>query len=195
MSAVSSLRPVSATRTRATPASRRAAPVAGPLIELLDQLAVVVGSLTPRQYAGKPAFLADSSIGSHVRHCLDHVAALVAAAGTGRLDYDRRERGTPLEQDPAAALERIHQLKSGLARLTAGQMQEPVSLDAVLSPHDAPVKLTSTLGRELAYVVSHSTHHNAIIGFLVQALGVAVPERFGYAASTVAWMEKALCAR
>ena len=43
----------------------------------------------------------------------------------------------------------------------------------------------STVGRELAYVLSHTIHHNAIIGSMVKALGGVLPERFGYAPSTV----------
>ena len=36
-------------------------------------------------------------IGGHVRHCLDHVSALLASTRTGLCAYDRRQRGTDVE--------------------------------------------------------------------------------------------------
>jgi hypothetical protein len=50
------------------------------------------------------------------------------------------------------------------------------------------------VGRELAFVLSHTVHHNALIAIMAQTLGVPVPARFGYAPSTIAYLEKAECA-
>ena len=50
-----------------------------PLIRLLEQLADVIGRLTESQYAQKPVGVVESSVGGHVRHCLDHVRALIDA--------------------------------------------------------------------------------------------------------------------
>jgi uncharacterized damage-inducible protein DinB len=48
-----------------------------------------------------------------------------------------------------------------------------------------PVEVDTSIGRELAYVLSHTIHHNAIIGAMVKTLGGALPQRFGYAPSTI----------
>jgi len=42
----------------------------------------------------------------------------------------------------------------------------------------------STSARELAFVISHTIHHQAIIAVLLASQGVAVPHRFGVAPST-----------
>jgi hypothetical protein len=42
----------------------------------------------------------------------------------------------------------------------------------------------SSVGREVAFVTSHTVHHNAILGQLLCAHGVHVPLRFGIAPST-----------
>jgi uncharacterized damage-inducible protein DinB len=42
----------------------------------------------------------------------------------------------------------------------------------------------STRARELAFVVSHTIHHQAIIALLMSFQGLAVPAQFGYAPST-----------
>ena len=39
----------------------------------------------------------------------------------------------------------------------------------------------STLGRELAYVNSHTIHHQALIAVLLELAGVPVPDHLGLA--------------
>jgi hypothetical protein len=58
-----------------------------------------------------------------------------------------------------------------------------------------PVEVETTLGRELAFVLSHTVHHNALIDVIAKTLGVLVPDRFGYAPSTIAHLEKSECVR
>ena len=55
----------------------------GPLIRLLRQLSIVVGKLTDSQYTQKPVGVVESSVGGHVRHCLDHVRSLLLAVEPG----------------------------------------------------------------------------------------------------------------
>jgi len=42
----------------------------------------------------------------------------------------------------------------------------------------------STLGRELAFVNSHTIHHQALIAVLLELSGVQVPDHLGLAPST-----------
>ena len=161
-------------------------PAAAPLVRLLDELCHVMGGLTDAQYVQKPVGVMPSSVGGHVRHWLDHVTALLAAVDTGRLSYDHRDRGTPVETERWAALAAITQLTVRLHDLRASVLDRPLDVEILLSADGEPQTFRSTVGRELAYVVSHSVHHNAIIGAMVQTLGGRVPPRFGYAPSTIA---------
>ncbi len=167
----------------ATSTSRHAA--AMPLVRLLDELCTVVGGLTDAQYVQKPVGVMPSSVGSHVRHWLDHVAALLASVQTGRLSYDHRQRGTQVETERWAALAAITGYAAQLGVLTPECFARPLEVEILLTASGMPQTFQSTVGRELAYVVSHSVHHNAIIGAMVQTLGGRVPERFGYAPSTI----------
>jgi uncharacterized damage-inducible protein DinB len=164
-----------------------------PLREALRQLACVIEGLEDEPYRRSPAG-AGGGIGAHVRHCLDLVEALLAAAGDGHLDYDRRQRGSAVERERAAALRDIDRLDAALGRLPEAAMASRIVVSSLLSPEGPPARMESTLGRELAYVISHTTHHNALIGWLVRAFGAEVPLRFGYAAATLAWMEETRCA-
>lgn len=168
---------------------------AAPLREALRQLAEVVAGLDASRYASPPPGLGPGTVGSHVRHCLDHVQALIDATEGGRLDYDRRRRGSAMETDQDAALREMERLDRLLAGLPARVMGRAVTVVCLLDPARPAATLDSTLGRETAYVLSHTTHHNAIIGCLVRAMGGATPARFGYAAATLAAMEAGACAR
>jgi len=85
-------------------------------------------------------------------------------------------------------------MEERLKGLPERAMGRRVVVSSLLSPDRPPALLESTLGRELAYVVSHTTHHSALIGCLVAGMGHQLPERFGYAAATLAWMDRARCA-
>jgi uncharacterized damage-inducible protein DinB len=118
-----------------------------------------------------------------VRHCLDHIAALVTWQPAETLSYDRRVRGTAVECDPAEALRRILRLKAALQRWGGRTIDDPVRITSIVAPGDSVIGW-STLGRELAFVASHTVHHQAVIAVLLSVLGLAVPDRLGYAPST-----------
>jgi hypothetical protein len=167
-----------------TAAGERLAPIAA-LERALEQLAVVVGSMAPEDYCCCLFPGASGSIGQHVRHCLDHVTALVSADSAPCLSYDKRDRGTPIETDPVQALRRIQVLRiKVLVDRWSSRLDEPVCVVTTVA-HDGTVSNTmSTLGRELAFVLDHVIHHQAMIGLLASIQGVAVPHGFGFSPST-----------
>ena len=138
----------------------------------------------PDVYCARFATNVSGSIGEHVRHCLDHVSALLAADPSRTLSYDRRQRGTAVETDPGEALRHILQLKNTLDAWSTRSLDEPLRVMSMLSSSDEPVTGWSTFARELAFVVSHTIHHQATIGILLAIHGYSVPERFGHSPST-----------
>ncbi len=161
--------------------------VSVPLIDILTELRLVLGSLHPTHYTQRMSKLfAHSTIGGHVRHCLDHVRALVDGRETGTIDYDRRERETPIQSDPVLAnheLEHLIHMLTGLAEVDA---EERVAIEVMPTRDGGNIRLFSTVGRELAFVLSHTIHHNATIRGMVVSLGLPVPASLGYAPSTLA---------
>ena len=170
-------------------------PAVVPLVGVLRQTAALLGSLTDEQYALKPVGVVPSSIGGHVRHCLDHVEALLRGAGDGLLDYDRRERGTDVERSRAAALETIRRQERRLLDFPWPNGHRPLRLSVLVSPDAPPAVVVSSLDRELAFALSHTIHHGALIAVMAKLLGVAVPPDFGYAPSTLAHGRRAECVR
>ena len=56
--------------------------IVAPLVALLDQLEWVLRRLDDRQYAAQRALPISGTVGGHVRHCLDHMSALIIGATT-----------------------------------------------------------------------------------------------------------------
>ena len=165
----------------------RARPPVPPFWALWCLLAELEGLLieAPLElYCARFATGVSGSIGEHVRHCLDHVSALLTADPSTPLSYDRRNRGTAVETDPAEALRQIQHLKGALNMWSTRSLDEPIRVTSMLSSSGDAVTGWSTLARELAFVVSHTIHHHAIIGVLLAVHGHPVPERFGHSPST-----------
>ena len=154
------------------------------LWRVLDELESVLLEAPADVYCARFASDVSGSIGEHVRHGLDHVSALLTADSSTTLSYDRRHRGTAVETDPAEALRQIERLKCALETWSTRSLDEPIRVTSIVSSSGDAVTGWSTLARELAFVVSHTIHHQAIIGLLLAVHGRTVPERFGHSPST-----------
>jgi uncharacterized damage-inducible protein DinB len=158
--------------------------------QVLQQVREVLTLIDDEQYVRDPVGVFDCSIGGQVRHVLDHARAFLSAAETGALDYDERERGTDVESQRGVAINEIDELCRRLDRLDTGRLDATVDMRVLLSSADVPVHVCTTLGRELAFVLSHTVHHNAMIAAMVKTLGVECPAFFGYAPATIAFLER-----
>jgi uncharacterized damage-inducible protein DinB len=143
----------------------------------------LVEDLESDTYRATPS-CTSGSIGEHVRHCLDHAHALLSAASRGELTYDSRLRGTAVETDPSAAADGIDRLCLDLEDVDERALQRPLRLRVVTHLDGPATKVATTVGREVTFVVQHTIHHCAMIAVLLERLGIAVPDRFGYAPST-----------
>lgn len=165
-----------------------------PVTRDLAELAALIGRLDDDSYQMKPVGLFTSSVGEHLRHCLDHIDALLRAINSDQLCYDDRRRGTNVETSRSAALSAIDDLRTRARSVPLLDLNRPLILTALLSKSGPTLDVETSLGRELLFVVSHTTHHNAIIGAMAKTLGASIPDDFGVAASTSAFREETQCA-
>jgi uncharacterized damage-inducible protein DinB len=162
-------------------------PVVAPvtaLVRLLDDLRDVVDRVPDDVFARPPAGKSSGSLGAHVRHCLDHVSALLEGAPNGRMSYDHRARGTEAETNRTAALARIRALTEAALNMDPRLLSRCIRLNVKLDARGTSTDVQSTVGRELAFVISHTIHHNATIALLLAEIGTELPNRFGVAPST-----------
>ena len=169
-----------------------AAPVQ-PLLALLDEMRQMIERMDDDTYTLPAPGRVSGGVGSHVRHCLDHVGVLVHAARTGICEYDRRRRGTDVERCRAAAISQIGRLCEQLVAFDDAQLDDPLLVETQIDPKGAMILTRSSMCREVAFVVSHTIHHNAIVAQLLRARGDDVGDRFGLAPATP--REPVPCAR
>lgn len=125
-----------------------------------------------------------STIGGHLRHCLDHYDSFSNGIAEGRVNYDHRMRLPALESETSKALAKIQEVSAVLKGLSEGSPATAllIKMDCGLS---AVTWQSSTVGRELQFLVSHTVHHFAMIGGICRELGVQLESEFGVAPSTI----------
>lgn len=160
------------------------------MVTVLGQVHDLLQSLSQEQFVMNPVGVVQSAIGSHARHCLDHVDAFLSAMTTGHLDFDHRERGTSVETDRLAAIAEVQRVIDGLNALDADTLERPLSMSAQVAEDGQPLTMSTSGLRELTYLLSHTIHHNALVGVMARTIGVQTPARFGYAPATLSFMNE-----
>lgn len=126
-----------------------------------------------------------SPVGAHLRHCVDYYRCFLRGLGSGRVDYDAREREGALETDPGAAAAALGEIAGRLSTLGPRDYSRvlEVKVDTPAAADDAWSR--SSLARELQFLVSHTVHHYALIGLLLRQHGIDPGDEFGVAPSTL----------
>ncbi len=153
-------------------------------ISLLDRLDNDLYSTPVMSFYG-------STVGGHLRHCLDHYESFVSGIESGRIDYDARVRDKDIEVNTETARARIEALITqfeGKMNIAGGRTVE-VKMDC--GGAEEVNWQASTYGRELQFLVSHTVHHFAMMSGLCSALSVELAPDFGMAPSTLRHQAKA----
>lgn len=160
------------------------------VIETLRQGETLLAEISDEHFTRKIPAAFNASIGGHYRHCLDHFRTLLAAAPSGDLNYDQRERGTLIENDRFAALNATRELITGWENLNLFFITRHLSVTCKASYSASGSQLAvSTIGREIMYAVAHAVHHYALIGVMAGIMDAPLPVGFGVAPSTLKHLE------
>lgn len=154
-------------------------------LQTLTQLQHFVSGISAEHY--RQAFGGHRhTLGKHIRHIIDHYDALLgedALPISDMIDYEHRQRDTSLEQLPHLAVQRLAWIGSALQALKREPSRDTMRL--AYPAGETILSLGSSLGRELAFLTSHTIHHMAIIGLLAENLNIELPEEFGVHPSTL----------
>ncbi len=149
-------------------------------LHLLEQ----AQALAAEHYSpGRPPYA--GLVGSHLRHVIEHSEALLFPNLVGSVNYDARPRDADLETSPNLARARLQALQRALTSTAAEDLAAPLQVHGqggIEGEHRFQV--TSSMGRELAFVASHTIHHFAMLVGHCQQHGIPMPEGFGKAAAT-----------
>jgi uncharacterized damage-inducible protein DinB len=156
-------------------------------IRFLAQAVALLTELNDESYRRPAPPYANSGIGAHLRHNLDHYHAFLAGRADGRIDYDAREREPRIETDREYAAQQIRAIIDGLRAIPEADTAQPVTVKMDCDEHEeaAAAWCGSTVGRELQFLLSHTVHHNAIMAMILRLHGCAMEQDFGVAPSTL----------
>ena len=149
---------------------------------LLDQAIDLVDA---HDAPGAPAY--DGIAGPHLRHVIEHYEQFLGVDRGGMLDYDQRLRDPVLESSTGAARERLTEIQRALAFWYGFAAETPVRLRGACGlGGEHSFEVTSTLGRELAFLAGHAVHHFALLKDYCLQHDIAVATGFGKAPATIA---------
>ncbi len=146
----------------------------------LARIADLLDRMAPQQYRSDQE--PKASVGAHVRHVLEHYDQLINDQ-EGLIDYDRRPRDQTLESCPKTAASRIHQIATALTELTNAAVR--IRHRPEFGPEDCFFDIDSTIERELAFLLSHTIHHMAMMAQRARQSGVEAQAGFGVMPSTL----------
>lgn len=128
-----------------------------------------------------------ASVGEQFRHNLDFVNSFLKGIAIGRIDYDKRERDIRVERSQGWAIEKFEIAGLKLMMLSRAQIGSIVS---VRSETDTGLWLSSSVAREMEFVLSHTIHHHALIAEKLVGQGIILDTAFGVAPSTKSYLNK-----
>ena len=156
-------------------------------INLLKQGADILKEITDEQYVHLDSSYYRGAVGGHIRHILDHYECLLNG-WNDKVDYDARNRNQEIETKRTAAILKIDQLIIRFSQM----ISDDTTLDEIVlvksnagdKDPDSPWS-SSTIKRELQFLVSHTVHHYALIALILRIQNISVPDSLGVAPSTL----------
>lgn len=146
-------------------------------IAVLRQQAFVIKQLDVASFSNMCPIL-HASVGQHVRHSLDHMSRVVQNLGCADANhvicYDKRTRGSAIEQNPKLASKAIQECITALENTSntgldnkQGAKREMVDkelqVEFMVSGSGEVEKFRTWLSREIQFASHHALHHNAMI--------------------------------
>lgn len=156
-------------------------------VEVLEQLLSILNSLSDELYRSSYMDDGSSAIGRHVRHIIDLYRALMTMDEADVIDFDKRNRGSLIEQDKSAAGNEVMQVLGWILALD-NQANKQVMLKTEVSVYQTrQIMLETNVFRELCYVASHTTHHLALLTLLARSRGIVIDKAIGVAPTTATY--------
>jgi len=160
-------------------------------LEVLEQGRLYLKGITEEDYIEiiTPNFI--SSVGSHIRHIIDHYQSIISGLNSGLIDYDLRLRGSKVEESPQLAIEKFDEIETWMKSLSTDTLTQNISLSTEVSTRNKEVQIVETsVARELVFVGSHAVHHYAMIAQITFAQTTTANTSFGVAPATATFLRE-----
>lgn len=153
------------------------------LLQELNCLLGSIGQQAPDFYQQESALLNAVSVGSHIRHLLEHYQNFFKALSVPEpVNYDQRQRCPDCQSSIAVAQKVISDIVHELNAMPAEDDSLMVSI--ITNPDITDMASQSSVLREMQFLQSHALHHLAIIGIALRESGIEVNNKIIKAPST-----------
>lgn len=154
-------------------------------IRQLEDLSAIIEQLSDEDFRLELPLLEGASLGKHIRHTLEFHQCLFAEKKV--ISYDNRHRNVLLETDRTEA---IHCIDALISRLRFVQLDKVLHLSVQYGAET--IIVTSSVKREMAFLIEHTVHHKAILRMALNQYfpHVTFDASFGYADSTIRFLEQ-----
>ncbi len=126
--------------------------------------------LTDQDFVKKIPAIYNWSVGSNIRHSLDHFNAIIHASkeDDAIADYDTRQRNTEVENDRHKAIDAVEKVISTihLLDLSKGIKVSFIGDEKAFRSYT----MESHIGRELSFASHHAVHHMSMVKLLMQSM-------------------------
>ena len=156
-------------------------------IFFLNQGIELLSNVSDKMYSSNDGNYNKSGIGRHFRHIVEHYFSLLNEENAV-VDYDARERYLKLENSRKLMIETMEEIVFSLNQLLnkSDYLQKEIQVrsNEGIGEENSPLS-KSTIHRELQFLISHTVHHYALIGLILQTMGFNLLPEFGVAPSTL----------
>jgi len=153
------------------------------IIKNLERGETLLQNISTEQYSDRSVAPYFSSIGAHMRHILDIFECIFDGLETKEVNLAARKRNELVEIDIQAGLDYFQKVINTLKTLENADFNQIVAVTDDLGLGEVTVNYT--LAAALIQAHSHAIHHFASLGYLINNLGIALPdEDFGYNPTT-----------
>lgn len=143
----------------------------------------LLNSITDEQYSNSTIPPYFSSIGCNMRHVLDAFTCIFNGLESKHIDFSDRERNQLAEEKTKFGIAYFNNTIAKLHQLEEADFDMTISVCDDLGT--GIVTANYTLGSALIQAHSHAIHHYATIGFIINQLGIELPDAdFGYNPTT-----------
>jgi uncharacterized damage-inducible protein DinB len=153
------------------------------IVHNLNRGVKLLNSIDDNKYSDMTIAPYYSSIGGHIRHILDVFDCIFDGLEIGEVDLAARKRNVLAEQKVTVGLDYFNQVIEKLNSLTNVDLNQIVLVRDDLGLGE--IIQNYTLGSALIQAHSHAIHHFASLGYLINQLGIDLPDNdFGYNPTT-----------
>ena len=162
-------------------------------LDALRQMLTVIDHLEDTAFQGNKndaaQFYAETTIGKHIRHVVDHFVAYKHGLEKNLINYNQRSRNSVVETDPQRAKNSINEVLEWFGAHSESEQDVEV-ISEIDSFRAQDYTFASNTARELLYLINHTIHHAAYIKLLARTHNIELPEHIGIAPCTATYLRE-----